>query len=598
MNVGIIGCGLIGQKRARALGPTTPGRSADTRSRARRASRGAASRVRSPWPTRGRARSRRRIDLVVVATTNDALGAVDARGRRAGKHVLVEKPAARSAAELEPVVEAARAGAASSSRSASITASTPRSARRARSGDRRPRPADVHPRPLRPWRPARLETRVARQSRARRRRRNARPGRPPDRPLPLVPRRLRRGRGPRRALLLELAVEDNGFCAAADRRRAESPGCTRAAPSGRTCSPSRSTAATPSSRSTASAAATASSGSRSTRCCPRWARRRRRSGNIPARIASWQAEFADVIVVHSRPAGRVLGGLDDAPPRFASSKSSTSDRPTVARCRTSAMIITRSPLRISLGGGGTDLPSYYREHSGFLIAAAIDKYVYITLHRTFVRRADRQVLEARARANAWTNCSTRSSARRCGSRRCRPRRISRSRAWPTSPPAPASDRRAASRRRCSRRCTRTGKHLVHPEELAEQACQIEIERLGEPIGKQDQYIAAYGGITCFRFLPDGQGGSLAAARSTRRRSTTSKTTCCCSSPATRARRRASCKEQDTKSKRQRQGDDRQPALRQGARPPEQGSARGGRPPSVRRADERALGAQEAAVRRT
>ncbi len=48
------------------------------------------------------------------------------------------------------------------------------------------------------------------------------------------------------------------------------------------------------------------------------------------------------------------------------------------------MIITRSPLRISLGGGGTDLPSYYEEHGGFLIAAAIDKYVYITLHRTFV----------------------------------------------------------------------------------------------------------------------------------------------------------------------------------------------------------------------
>ena len=48
------------------------------------------------------------------------------------------------------------------------------------------------------------------------------------------------------------------------------------------------------------------------------------------------------------------------------------------------MIIARAPLRISLGGGGTDLPSYYREHGGFLIAAAIDKYVYITLHETFV----------------------------------------------------------------------------------------------------------------------------------------------------------------------------------------------------------------------
>ena len=48
------------------------------------------------------------------------------------------------------------------------------------------------------------------------------------------------------------------------------------------------------------------------------------------------------------------------------------------------MIIVRSPLRVTLGGGGTDLPSYYTNHGGFLLAAAIDKYVYVTLHRTFV----------------------------------------------------------------------------------------------------------------------------------------------------------------------------------------------------------------------
>ncbi len=48
------------------------------------------------------------------------------------------------------------------------------------------------------------------------------------------------------------------------------------------------------------------------------------------------------------------------------------------------MIIVRSPLRITLGGGGTDLPSFYRDHEGLLIAAAIDKYVYITLHETFM----------------------------------------------------------------------------------------------------------------------------------------------------------------------------------------------------------------------
>ena len=49
------------------------------------------------------------------------------------------------------------------------------------------------------------------------------------------------------------------------------------------------------------------------------------------------------------------------------------------------MIITRSPLRITLGGGGTDLPSYYQEHGGFLVAAAIDKYVFVTVMRPFVQ---------------------------------------------------------------------------------------------------------------------------------------------------------------------------------------------------------------------
>ena len=56
------------------------------------------------------------------------------------------------------------------------------------------------------------------------------------------------------------------------------------------------------------------------------------------------------------------------------------------------MIITRSPLRISLGGGGTDLPSYYQEHEGFLIAAAINKYVYITLHQTFIEELIRSLV--------------------------------------------------------------------------------------------------------------------------------------------------------------------------------------------------------------
>src|SRR5581483_7645966 len=67
--------------------------------------------------------------------------------------------------------------------------------------------------------------------------------------------------------------------------------------------------------------------------------------------------------------------------RHSGGPSGLADRRTTIRTST-AVIITRSPLRISLGGGGTDLPSYYRKFGGFLIAAAIDKYVYITLHST------------------------------------------------------------------------------------------------------------------------------------------------------------------------------------------------------------------------
>ena len=77
------------------------------------------------------------------------------------------------------------------------------------------------------------------------------------------------------------------------------------------------------------------------------------------------------------------------------------------------MIITRSPLRISLGGGGTDLPSYYREHSGFLVAAAIDKYVYITLHQTFVPELIVKYSKLERVEHGRRACSTRSSARRC-----------------------------------------------------------------------------------------------------------------------------------------------------------------------------------------
>ena len=166
------------------------------------------------------------------------------------------------------------------------------------------------------------------------------------------------------------------------------------------------------------------------------------------------------------------------------------------------MIITRSPLRISLGGGGTDLPSYYGEHGGFLIAGAIDRYVYVTVIRPFtpgiflkysqLEHVD-QVEEVNHRivreALKFFNLKT-----------------------PQIEITTLADIPAGTGLGSSGSFTTAllkalyahRKRLVHPHELAELACDIEINRLSEPIGKQDQYIAAYGGLTCFSFEKDGR----------------------------------------------------------------------------------------------
>jgi len=164
------------------------------------------------------------------------------------------------------------------------------------------------------------------------------------------------------------------------------------------------------------------------------------------------------------------------------------------------VIIARSPLRITLGGGGTDLPSYYREHEGFLIAAAIDKYVYVTVMRPFapgiyLKYSQLEHVEA---ARDVHHPIIREAIQMLGFN------------TPQLEITTLADIPAGTGLGSSGSFTTAllkalyahRKRLIHPEELAELACHIEIDRLREPIGKQDQYIAAYGGLTCLTFSKD------------------------------------------------------------------------------------------------
>ena len=166
------------------------------------------------------------------------------------------------------------------------------------------------------------------------------------------------------------------------------------------------------------------------------------------------------------------------------------------------MIITRSPLRISLGGGGTDLPSYYRDHTGFLVAAAIDKYVYITKHRTFQQDIiiKYSKLERVQSVDQVEHPIVREALKLTGV------------TDPHIELASMADIPGGTGLGSSGSFTTAllkalhayNKNIISPMELAEQACDIELNKLGEPIGKQDQYIAAIGGITAFTFHKDGR----------------------------------------------------------------------------------------------
>jgi D-glycero-alpha-D-manno-heptose-7-phosphate kinase len=164
------------------------------------------------------------------------------------------------------------------------------------------------------------------------------------------------------------------------------------------------------------------------------------------------------------------------------------------------VIIGRSPLRISLGGGGTDLPSYYREHEGFLVAAAITQYVHVTMHRTPIAEIILRYskIERVSKVEEIQHPIIREALKLTG--------IDGPNIEITSMadiPAGTGLGSSGSFATCLLKVLHKFKRgFIHPRELAEMASAIEIDILKEPVGKQDQYIAAHGGVTAFHFRKD------------------------------------------------------------------------------------------------
>ena len=164
------------------------------------------------------------------------------------------------------------------------------------------------------------------------------------------------------------------------------------------------------------------------------------------------------------------------------------------------MIIVRAPLRLSIGGGGSDLPSYYERFGSFFISAAIDKYIYIGINKIFTN-------EYNIRYSSQERVTDPDQIRHPIVREA----IKRHQLDPLEivsladiPAGTGLGSSGAFTVGLLRAIYAYKRELVTTSSLAEEACHIEMDLLGEPVGKQDQYIAAFGGLTCFEIDRGGQ----------------------------------------------------------------------------------------------
>jgi len=163
------------------------------------------------------------------------------------------------------------------------------------------------------------------------------------------------------------------------------------------------------------------------------------------------------------------------------------------------VIVTRTPLRISIGGGGTDLPSYYRRFGGFVISAAINKYVYISVNQSFFPGYFLKYSETE-HANSYDEIRhpLLREALRIHEMPCNIEVVSIA-------DVPAGTGLGSSGSflvGLAHALHAYKRHPVTSEQLACEAIDIEMNRLNEPVGKQDQYIAAYGGLLCQEYRTD------------------------------------------------------------------------------------------------
>jgi D-glycero-alpha-D-manno-heptose-7-phosphate kinase len=165
------------------------------------------------------------------------------------------------------------------------------------------------------------------------------------------------------------------------------------------------------------------------------------------------------------------------------------------------MIITRTPFRVTLGGGGTDLPSYYSRFGGFIFSFAIDKYVYINVNRPVADNFIRLKYSSSEKVSRVKDLKH-DIARACLEKH----QITQSIEIASMADIPAGSGLGSSS------CYTVGllhalrtlkREYISLQELAEEACKIEIDILQKPLGKQDQYLAAFGGFTILEISKEG-----------------------------------------------------------------------------------------------